>query len=308
LDALSAPRPQRESGLTAELRPRFDRLVAAKGRPGLLARIYLVRALAYLDAIDPAWTEQNFVPRLSWEHSEGPALWHSYAHSSVGSARLFNALKLATLEAFERRELSDNEFESLTSKLLSIGIWHQRGEAAEYDLNFAEIRTALTIGPSSVRRNTAWNLWRMMGDGDGARGLQRDKAARWRETIGPVFRGIWPLDARLRSPDATRNLALMALECDGAFPDAVDAVVDVIVPFELYQITMFLRLETQHTELAGRYPRAFVKLVSALVDPDLFPVPSDLANFLQDCLAADPMVAEDPAYVRLYGLRRQRDA
>ena len=60
----------------------------------------------------------------------------------------------------------------------------------------------------------------------------------------------------------------MALECEGAFPDAVDAILDVIVPYELFQIAISLRLETKHGELVGQYPLAFLKLVNALVDPN----------------------------------------
>jgi hypothetical protein len=301
LDALSALRQERDSGLPADLKPRFDRLAAATGRAGLLARVYLARALAYLDAIDSRWTENHFWPRLSWEHPEGSALLRSYAHSNIGSARLFNALKPVTLAAFERKQLSDNEFESVVSKLLSVGIWHQRGEGVEYDLTSAEIRRALTVGPSSARRNVTWNLWRIMGQ---AEGDPVDKAARWRTVIGPLFANIWPLDARLRSANTTSNLVLMAQECEGAFPEAVDAILDLIVPYELFQISTSLRLEANHSELVSRHPLAFVKLVNALIDPTLFSVPNDLAEFLRECVAADPAVANDPAYIRLFGLRR----
>ena len=232
-------------------------------------------------------------------------MWHSYAHSAVGSARLFNALKPATLAAFERGQLSDNEFENIVSKLLSVGIWHQRGEAPEYNLTSAEIRRALTIGPSSARRNAAWNLWRHMGD---AEGKPADKATRWRDVIGPLFRNIWPLDVRLRSENTARNLVLMAQDCEEAFPEAVEAILDLIVPYKLYSISISLKLEDKHSELLRQYPLAFVKLANALIDPALFPVPNDLAGFLQECVAANPAVADDPAYVRLYGLRRQRNA
>jgi hypothetical protein len=229
-----------------------------------------------------------------------------------------------TLAAFERNELSDNEFENVVSKLLNISIWHQRGEAPEYDLTSAEIRRALTIGPPSVRRNVAWLLWRAMAEGDGEEeDLQQeqheeqdqksepvvvDRATRWREVLGPLFTNIWPLDARLRSEDTTKNLVLMAEECEEAFPEVVEAIIDLIVPYELYELSISLMLEDKHRELVGQYPRAFVKLVNALVDPALFPVPRDLAPVLQGCVAADPAVANDAAYIRLYGLRRQRGA
>jgi hypothetical protein len=305
VDELSARKPGRGSGLSAGLRPRFDRLTEAKGRPGLLARVLLVRSLHYLDFVDSQWTELHFWPRLSWDHHEALALWHSFAHSGIGSARLFNAIKKPMLAAFERQELSDNEFENIVAKLLSVGLWHQSGQAPEFELTTAEIRRAITVGPESVRRNVAWNLWRLMGDEEGE---PADRATRWRNVIGPLFEDIWPLDARLRSAASARNLVLMAQECEGAFPEAVDAIVDVIAPYDLYPLSISLRLEDKHSELVGQYPRAFIKLVNGLVDPALFPVPGDLAGFLDECVAADPTAVDDPAYIRLYGLRRQRGA
>ena len=271
--------------------------------------------LAYLDAIDPAWVEANLEPRFVWGHPEALALWRSYARGGVGSSRLFNALKPAMLAAFERQQLSDHEFEGLISKLLNVAVWHQRGEEPEYNLTAAEVRRALAVGPASARHNVSWNLWRMMakprGDEDEAdsdQGVVVDKPTWWRTVIGPVFRDIWPLDARLRSKSTTRKFVLMALECEAAFPEAVEAILDLIVPYELYQLAQSLRLEDKHSALVQQYPRAFVRLVNALIDPMAFRVPGDLGAFLQECVAADPAAANDPAYIRLNSLRRQRGA
>jgi hypothetical protein len=134
------------------------------------------------------------------------------------------------------------------------------------------------------------------------------KAARWREVIGPLFRDIWPLSANLRSKNTTQNLVHMVLECDQAFPEAVEAVLDFLVPYELYQIAHSLRLESSHDHLVSEHPLAYVRLANALFDPVTAAVPSDLAALLQECAAADPTVSNDPAYVRLYGFRRQMNA
>ena len=67
-------------------------------------------------------------------------------------------------------------------------------------------------------------------------GEPADKATRWRDVVGPLFADIWPLDARLRSKDTTRNLVLMAQECEGAFPEAVEAILDLIIPYDPHQI------------------------------------------------------------------------
>lgn len=119
---------------------------------------------------------------------------------------------------------------------------------------------------------------------------------------------IWPLDARTRERASSQKLVLMALECGDAFPDAVDTISDLIVPYELYGIDHGLRLEQQHQNVFLAHPRAFVRLVNKLVDPDQFPVPDDLPKFLQDCLHLDADIVDDPAYIRLYGLRRRLNA
>src|SRR5262245_30878964 len=111
VDALSARQLDHKSGLPADLEPRFSRVATAEGRPGLLGRVYFARALSYLDYIDPTWTHSHIVPRLAWDHPEALPLWRSASHSGIGSAPLFNALKPAMLAAFERKQLSDNEFE-----------------------------------------------------------------------------------------------------------------------------------------------------------------------------------------------------
>jgi hypothetical protein len=315
LETLSAPKPKRNTGLDPALRLRFDRVVAAEGWPGLLGRVNLARSLAYLDFIDPAWVEANLEPRLAWSHPEALPLWRSYARGGIGSSRLFNTLKPAMLAAFERQELSDDELEGLISKLLNVAVCHQRGEEPQYNLTTAEVRRALAVGPASARRNVSWNLWRMtaqpQGDedeSDSGKGAAVDKPTWWRSVIGPLFRDIWPLDARLRSKSTTRNFVLMALECEAAFPEAVEAILDLVVPYELHQLAHSLRLEDKHSALVQQYPRAFVRLVNALVDPAAFRIPGDLGAFLQECVAADPAVSDDSAYVRLNSLRRQRGA
>jgi hypothetical protein len=305
LDSLIALEPKAGSGLGLELTPRFNRVADAEGRSGLLARASLACRLAYLDAIDPGWTGSNLVPRLAWKHPEAPVLWNAQAVDQIGSACLFNALKPAMLEAFERQELSDQEFEGLVGKLLSVAISRHQGQAGDYELSSAEVRRTLTVGPPIVRQHATWQLWRLMGDADG---LPADKAERWRTVVSPLFHDIWPLDARLRSEDISRNLVFMALKCEGAFPDAVEAIVDFLAPYQLYRLSHSLRLERKYDTLMAEHPAAFLRLASALIDPAIYPVPDDLATFLEECVRADPSVATEPGYIRLFALRRHMGA
>ena len=105
----------------------FDRIIKVQGTSGLSARVALARSVALLHKIDPRWTEHNILPRMSWSHSEAPVLWRAYGHGNLGSARLFNKLKSRMLAAFDSQDLPSAELEVFVSKLLSICIWHLRG-------------------------------------------------------------------------------------------------------------------------------------------------------------------------------------
>lgn len=208
------------------------------------------------------------------------------------------------LGAFAQPGLSDHASEALISQLLSIEFAHRRGEALDYLLTTAEIKRALSVAMPSVRATAARLFWTAMGEEQG--GL--DKAARWRQVVGPVFRDIWPLDAKFRDERVSQLFVLMTLECEDAFEDAVDAVIDFIVPYQLYLIAHSLRLQTEHDTLLREHPRAALKLAHALIDPAIYPVPNDLADLLQLCVDADPGVKGDATYVRLFGLRRLQSA
>jgi SIR2-like domain len=304
LDSLIASEPRAGTGLGLELTPRFSR-VAAAGRSGLLARVCLAHRLAYLDAIDPMWTGENLVPRLAWEHPEAPALWKAQAVDRIGSAHLFNAIKPAMLEAFERQHLSDHEFESLVARLISVCLWHRRGEAADYELSPAEVRGALSVGPACARQNASWQFWQLMRDKCVDPPV---KAQRWNTIIGPLFLDVWPLDVKLQSEEISHNLTLMALECEDAFPEAVNAIVPLLVPYRLYELSGSLRLEEKHDVLVSQYPAASIRLADALIDPAVYPLPHDLPTFLEECVRVDPSVARKRGYIRLSALRRQLGA
>jgi hypothetical protein len=292
-------------GLSDLFRPRFDRIADAPGRQGLLARVLLARSIGYLHQTDPNWVEEKLVTRFSWDHADALAMWRSYSHGRMGSGRLFNVLKPQLEQTFARIEFSDIDLQHLTSTILSIGFSHQRGQAPEYELTNAEIRRLLTIAPSNARRSASWILWRYASNADNG---PVNKAERWRTEISPFFQSIWPLTAALRSEETSENLTYMALECDAAFPEAVDTILDFIIPYRLNTIAHSLRLESAHSELVAAHPEAFVKLLNAILDPAVHPIPNDLAAVLEECVHAKPDLSAHPAYTRLYGLRRMHNA
>jgi hypothetical protein len=304
-DSLVASQPTRNAGLGADLTPRFDRAVDAPGRPGLLARVFLTRDLGYMYEVDPEWTSAKLVPGLAWTHPDAAALWDARAQGREGPAALFNALKPSFLESFEKPDASRREIEGLVIHLLHGALWHRLPDGREYDLSTGEAKRALAMGPPEARHHASRYLWIWAAEKDEG---QPDKGERWRTVLGPFFREIWPLDASLRDEHTSRNLVLMALNSENAFADVVDAIIDFLVPYQLYLVAHSLRLEQESDVLVSQYPRAFLRLTNAIIDPSVFPVPRDLGELLNQCAEADPNCRNDPNYVRLFGLSRRQAA
>jgi SIR2-like domain len=301
LEALAAERPKRGQRFGLEYSSRLTRAITSPGEPGLLARVLLSRSLAYLDFVDPEWTAVHMLPHFEIDGPDAVALWHARSGDAVGSAALFNRLKPMMFEMLGRETLSDHDAEGLMVQLLNVAIGRRRREADDYQLDPGEVKRALSESSASVRRNAAWQFWRLMGEKDGD---PPGRGSRWRSLIGPLFREVWPLDAKFRDEGVSHNLVLMALECEDAFEDAVEAIIDFVVPEQRFQLSHALRLEEHHDHLLHRYPKSFLRLANALIDPVVHPVPSDLSEFLNACVVADASVVHQPAYIRLYGLRR----
>jgi SIR2-like domain len=304
-DSLVATQPTRNSGLGADLGPRFDRVVDAPDRPGLLARVFLMRDLAYLYDVDPAWTLAKLVPRLAWTQPDAAVLWEARVQGRVGTAPLFNALKSAFLEIFEKSDAPRREIEGLVVHLLQAALWHRQADGSDYVLLAAEAKRALAMGPQEARHHASRYLWIWVAERDG---IPLDKRERWRTVLGPFFREIWPLDARLRDEHTSQNLVLMALSSENAFPEVVESIIHFVVPYQLYLVAHSLRLERESDMLVHQYPQAFLRLANAIIDPAFYQVPRDLGELLNQCSDADPGCQNDPNYIRLFGLSRRQAA
>jgi hypothetical protein len=194
-------------GLPPEHSSRLALAASAPGRPGLLARVVLVQSLAEIESIDHQWARTYLIPSLAWDQPHAGAMWRSFAGGGeIGTARLFNALKEPMLEAFAQPTMTDHDLEGLIVQLLNIVVRHRRGGAADYVLGSAEIKRALSAARPGLPEIAARRLWQVMEGG-----APDEKAARWRQIIGPIFKEIWPLDVRFRDEQVSECLVSMFL-------------------------------------------------------------------------------------------------
>jgi hypothetical protein len=135
-----------------------------------------------------------------------------------------------------------------------------------------------------------------------------DADSRWRGQVGRIFREVWPLDAKLRDHETSRRLIWLPLSCDTEFADAVDFVVNLIVPMDMLQVSICFEFEKTGKDLLRKYPRSFLRLLNAAIDPRLFRIPEDLGNVLDKVEVADPSIVEADEFRRLKGAWKFRQA
>lgn len=305
-EALSAQEPAPGAGLGQELGGRLNRAVSAEGRPGLLARVYLVGVLPWLYRIDPTWAGDRLLPQLMLGEPEARLLWRARLGGHVPRhPGLFNALKLHLLALFRDEAMSRREAQGLAQALLLPAIWRQMQPGDGWQIEPAEVRQALRAAHAEVRHHAAWLLWTWMGEKDAE---PVDRAARWRDLVGPFFRDAWPLDVVCRDGETSQRLVEMILETEGAFPEAVAVVTPLLVPYDMVTAIIAFDLDGHHKEISELYPRALVTLLDALVDPVRAQPPHDLGTVLARCLAAEPALAMEPAYQRLHAIARRLSA
>ena len=290
-----------DEGFSEPFLSRLDSVATSDSIAGLQGRMILARDLAFLENSDAPWVSRHFLPRSHWPHAEATPLWRARAGCPIGRPSLIIALNDDFLQATQRAGATEN-LPGLAYNLVQVSRWAIDQPSTVSTVLLPKVRAALATASPKLRERAAWVLWVWMA---GQKDETFDHAERWRSQVAPVFGRVWPLDANARDPDASRNLVRMALESGDAFPEAVEAIRDVVVPYEVVTISGWLQGDQSHREATTGHPLAFVRLMNAVLSADAAAIPPDLGAVLDECLAADSSVGSDSAFLRLDALRRR---
>ena len=218
---------------------------------------------------------------------------------------MFNLLKIALLNVLTRSDLAHDEGQSLVAQLLRAYIWREPGEKDSYQVEASEVRHAIANASPGTRQSTAWLFMHWLR----ARESNEDSPdKRWEEWVGETFRAVWPIDANLRDSHTSQQLLWMALSCDTCFPQAASYVENLILPMDVYQVSITFDFDKTGHALVGKHPKPFLRLLNVAIDPRTHPVPDDLGDVLAELETADPTIAREDAFRRLTGVWKMRQS
>jgi hypothetical protein len=306
-DALNAPpgrlaevlikriaRGENNEVIPEAIRERLDKLVAAPGNFGELARVRLAAEVSFLFDRAPGWTRENIVPLFDWSSPEAPDAWSARKYSNfIGSPELFKLTRGSFLALFGRPDIAEDDLRAFGDWLALIMIANKARDAG-YPITTMEARSALRSAGvrvlSSVGHRLATEMHAIKSE---------EKAAFWRNVIGPVFETIWPLDAELQSANSTNDLVRILLATGDAFPQAADVIIPFIRPEDPRLYLSGYSIATADDALYASSPEKMLDLTAAVVGE---PVPQGvygLMDILDRIRKHAPHLADTRKFQRL---------
>lgn len=278
-------KPKNGEALPTPVRPYFD---AIDSDPeGHLARVMLATRLHPLFAIDPRWTREHLISRLSpADCDEARDLWSAYGWSPTVGPDLLLAYKRPFLDMLCRGGVGDRSTRSLRSLFIAICLGAP-GELAAEDIR--------RVVGSMSEEGLADALRRLAGS------LKGDPVARarvWRETIQPWLQRYWPTAAARNTAATSVAMLDMLVEAGDAFPEAAQWCLQYL------QATGGLGLDYLHeSDHASRHPRSMLDLLDAVVATnDLAPHLRSTLHEILDSLHRIPEMAADSRFQRLFAI------
>jgi hypothetical protein len=242
------------------MRARFDKLIAAPGKFGTLARVRLASEVSLLYERAPSWTAEKIVPLFNWSSPEAPLMWSARKYSNyIGSPELFCVMKDFFLAMFARADVSEEKLHTFADWLAAIILANQAHDAG-YPLTAPEVRSALRQAGARSLTDVGHRLAIEM-----EKAKPNEKLATWRNVVGPVFQSIWPLDIELQTPSSTFKLVQILRACGNAFAEAADVIIPFIRPEDPRRHTSVYSLSEADDLLYTSAPEKMLDLLVAVV-------------------------------------------
>lgn len=246
--------------MPVEMRARFEKLIRAEGRFGELARVRLAAEISFLFEQAPEWTEQNVVPLFDWSSPGALAAWSARKYSNyIGSPTLVGLMKKPFLALFKRHDVSEDDLRTFSDWIAAMMLANQ-SDSTNYPITSIEARTALRQAGTKVLPSVGHRLAVEM-----EKAKSEEKIAKWRNVVGPVFQGIWPLDVDLQTSASTFKLVQILRASGNAFPEAAEVIIPFVRPEDPNRHTSIHSISEACDVLYSSSPQKMLDLVFAVV-------------------------------------------
>ena len=286
------------SGISPELKSRFERLATAPGEGSEHAVCLLAHHVELLHFLDPDWTSDTVVPWFDLNHPYAEPAWNGFCFAKrMPEPELFSLLKPHFLNVFSLAptwKWNDEGFRVLHNRLVIGCLWREHHEVY---LSVDEARATLRTTNHNGRSHCISFLTDLIEQGE----------VSW-DRFGKMFLNeAWPKESRFQSETTTLNFILLASVTGDNFPDAVDTIAPRLV--HVYGNSWFLYrilsgADRKNPNLVDRFPREVLTLINKTVPDNPPGIPFDLNPTLEKIAESEPNVRQNQQWQRLKRIAR----
>lgn len=273
-------------GLPESVRAFFTKVCDRSKEHYVYGRTVLTGSLLTLFRVDRKWTEENLLPLFNWDESslEAKSAWQGFMWAPRIYPPLLNALKddlLNTTSHFEQLNSHKNQFAAfLTHVALSKPSAYT---IPELQYAFSQLSTEALVQVSRTLEQVI-------------KSKTDESEDFWINRIEPFWQKIWPKSLEHISAKISENLAEVAIASSVDFPDVLNSIKGWLVPIEYPD--MFLR-SLSKTDIPHTFPYETLNFLDPLVGENSY-VDEHLKKCLDKVIIAEPKLADNPIYIRLF--------
>lgn len=281
-----------------------DAILSTKGEAYRHSLYRMLLQLPFLSRAAPGWTRERLLRPLAQQDGVDPQIWD--AISRIG---LLPNPVLATIAEEMVRRISDVRLASgvraRLAERLVLPVAIALKEGVKPPVTLATIEQLLRLGGEEVRASSARALTRFIADS----GTPEEA---FRKCVLPILERGWPKDRSAQSAGVSNSFASLPSAAEGALSDAVAALSDLLVPFDVWSLWEYRLYRREEGTRELKHPgnpkdaRAILELLDRTVgDEEGAVVPHDLDVALVAILTYWPQASRDRRYGRLAALARR---
>lgn len=284
--------PKRRRSMPAYIGNRLDTLLSLPGHGAGHAAALIARQFRWLEYWYPGWVE-HLVPLFDTNHALSEAMWHGLAgDQNLLSDAAGTMLKPALLSvlAGDATWALDHEAKVRLIQQMTNLTFARGGKGV---ISYPEARRALMTVNDQERSEAISMLARSM-DGKGM----------WNSFVKPFLLGGWPRQLKYQGEASSRAFVSLVEAAGDRFEEVLDLVWDYLRPVT-HLDTFAFRMKKDDEDgknYSGRFPKATLRMLDALVGPDRQTAPWNLGELLETIATAAPALRQSDRWRRLKAL------
>jgi hypothetical protein len=273
--------------LPEALSVKLDEMLSLRSDDRRYAIVMIASKLLWLFRIDAQWVETRMLPLTSEKSVDNDAFWAGFFWAArVPKPALYEKLKQSLIDLASKPSLPKEQANNLAGILLLEWVRGRDMTDREPLVSDVELREVLIHAGDDLRTWMLWNLRR----------FARKPELPIADKLVQFFRGVWPRQRTMRSPEMTGKLVELALSAPDRFSEIVDVLLPRLVPIEHGSTVLASAVVDQ--QIFTDHARALLDLLSVVLPPDAETWPYGAGEILR-LLEQRPETRDDPRLATL---------